>query len=143
MKRAEPYPILTTVLIVFFQFLSCSVFLSSLHAQQTGNSAEKLAEYLQNADIEKIAVGLDDFLSLETPDKKGSFNKTQAISILKQFFADFPADSVKHVESGQAGAINEFAIGNYFSKGQRFYYYTLSRKEAGQTLIFTFNIKRL
>lgn len=143
MKRADPHPILTTTLIVIFQLLLSGVFLSKLRAQESVNPADKLSEYLQNADIEKIAVSLDDFLSLETPDKKGSFNKTQAISILKQFFADFPADSVKHRENGQSGAMNEYAIGNYFSKGQRFYYYILSRKEVGQTRIFTFNIKRL
>ncbi len=73
-------------------------------------------------------------IELTVPETQGSFSKTHAELLMKNFFKKYPVQSFNIINEGQSGSEkSRFALGTYTSsKGETFRVYFLTKEISGK-----------
>ncbi len=98
---------------------------------------------LENGDSKKLSMYFSTTIDLTVPGKEGSFSKTQAELILRDFFSKHPITSfkVKHKGSSTDGSI--FTIGTLITRqAKSFRTYFLLKKVSGKYYIQQLQIEK-
>ncbi|MEI6749514.1 MAG: DUF4783 domain-containing protein [Bacteroidales bacterium] len=124
----------TSILLIFSLYLalqssavkmspvSAGVNESIAAAIKTGNSSE-LAKYFNNT------------VEIQIPANEGTFSKSQAEMIVKEFFLKNPPVSYTSNQQGSSNGGAQFMIGTYKSGKLVFHVYILIKPIAGKMLI--------
>jgi len=79
-------------------------------------------------------------VELRTDDEEGSYSKTQAEVVLKNFFRSNPATSFTYNHKGTSPGGAKYAIGSYKTANGEFRVYIKMKSVGGKYLIDTFDI---
>lgn len=99
-------------------------------------SVEKL---IQNSIASGNSQNLSDYffssIELSIPEAQGSYSKSHAELLMKNFFVKYPVQSFSVINEGQSGGEkSRFAIGTYTSsKGESFRVYFLTKEISGKS----------
>lgn len=93
---------------------------------------------IQNSIAAGNSQGLSAFffstIELSIPEAQGSYSKTHAELLMKNFFSKYPVQSFSIINEGQSGSEkSRFALGTYTSsKGETFRVYFLTKEISGR-----------
>ena len=121
--------IFTTVVILFTSFDSQDIRTAINNAIKNGN-ARQLSSYF-NSTVEMNVLG-----------NEGYFSKSQAASILTDFFKNNPPQNFDVKQGGSTTENTKFSIGNYKTNAGLFKIYYVVKKENNTELIHKFTIEK-
>ncbi|HCK23008.1 MAG TPA: hypothetical protein DHW15_12865 [Bacteroidetes bacterium] len=105
-------------------FLSASADLSSISG------------YISTGNAKGLSAHFDNLVELHLDDQEGTFSRTQAEQIMKDFFRQYPPRTFSFLQDGiSEGANMQYAIGTYVSGSRKFRTYVYLKKRNGQMLI--------
>lgn len=81
---------------------------------------EELEQAFLSSDSQGIASMGKDKMLITVLDKEGAYSQSQAVLILKDFFAKKPVTSFKFTYKGKESNDGAFAMGEYISKTENF-----------------------
>lgn len=81
---------------------------------------EELEQAFLSSDSQAIASMGKDKMLITVLDKEGAYSQSQAVLILKDFFAKKPVTSFKFTYKGKESNDGAFAMGEYISKAENF-----------------------
>ena len=90
---------------------------------------------ISNGDAGKLASYFNSTVDLTTPSGDGTYSKSQAEMIVKNFFAQYPPVSFKINQQGSSNEGSLFSIGTLITKSSKFRTYFLLKKVNGVLLI--------
>ena len=103
------------------------------------NSQNDIITDIGNAIKSGVAANVSKYfnstLDLTTPDNEGTYSKTQAELILKDFFTKNPPESFTINHSGASNDGSLYSIGTYVSGSESFRTYFLLKKSGTSSLI--------
>lgn len=111
-------------------------------AQEKYDQAGLWLNPARNGDAQKLGAYLDELVALELPSATGNFSKSHTIMLTRDFFENWPADSIVIRQQGNTGSKSRFYIGDYYSKSVSYYIYVVVNQKNGNDLIHVFNIKK-
>ncbi len=121
--------IFTTVIILFTSFDSQDIRTAINNAIKNGNAGQ-LSSYF-NSTVEMNVLG-----------NEGYFSKSQAASILTDFFKNNPPQNFDVKQGGSTTENTKFSIGNYKTNAGLFKIYYVVKKENNTELIHKFTIEK-
>ncbi|MBM3436388.1 MAG: DUF4783 domain-containing protein [Bacteroidetes bacterium] len=86
-------------------------------------------------DAKKMATHFGTSLDLEISGISGTYSKTQAEGIMRDFFKKSPAKTFTVNHEGSSNDGSEFIIGTYLTSSKSYRVYVLMKKESEQLLI--------
>ena len=105
-------------------FLSASADLSSISG------------YISTGNAKGLSAHFDNLVELHLDDQEGTFSRTQAEQIMKDFFRQYQPRTFSFLQDGiSEGANMQYAIGTYVSGSRKFRTYVYLKKRNGQMLI--------
>ena len=105
-------------------FLSASADLSSISG------------YISTGNAKGLSAHFDNLVELHLDDQEGTFSRTQAEQIMKDFFRQYPPRTFSFLQDGiSEGANMQYAIGTYVYGSRKFRTYVYLKKRNGQMLI--------
>ena len=109
--------------------------------QEDANVIEEIAAVISNADATSLSGYFNQTVDITLPDNEGTYSKSQAELIMKDFFAKNPPDTfeINHQGSSNKGSI--YAIGTYVITGHSFRNYILLKKISGNLKITQFRLE--
>lgn len=122
---------LTLLFVIFFQ--------TGLISQTTDINHIVIA--FKNGDAKKIYESCEDIVSLQIPDVKGKFSKTQTRQILEVFFKNHPPVIVKTLKTESNSTINQYSIIEYRSQNKNYNVFIQLKKDQNAFLIQTIQIQ--
>jgi hypothetical protein len=87
-------------------------------------------------DAKKLATYFNSSVDLTIPSGDGTYSKSQAEMIVKNFFAQYPPVSFKINQQGSSNEGSQFSIGTLVTKMAKFRTYFLIKKTNGVPLIY-------
>ncbi|MDZ7741820.1 MAG: DUF4783 domain-containing protein [Bacteroidota bacterium] len=97
-----------------------------LRAQKNDKDLEKISTALKEADHEKLHNYCNDMVEISVPGNEGTYSKTQAKFILRDFFREYPVKDFRIKHEGLSNSGAKFAIGEYsHQKGKMRTYFLL------------------
>ncbi|PLW95195.1 MAG: hypothetical protein C0592_00610 [Marinilabiliales bacterium] len=125
-----------------FIVILISLFSFSIHASNEdtltlslNDAGDDIASAIREGDASKLAAFFASTIELSVPGKKGSYSKTQAEMIMREFFETYPPTSFTITAEGKSAAYSLYAIGSYVSDAKTFKtYYLIRRADTGFTL---------
>jgi len=127
--------ILTVILMILLP-------VNQLFVQQEDMSIiEDIAAVITAADASKLAGYLNETVDITLPDNEGTYSKSQAELIMKDFFSKFPPDTfnINHQGSSQKGSL--YAIGTYTTSALSYRNYMLLKSISGELKITQFRLE--
>jgi hypothetical protein len=121
--------IITTTIILFTSFDSQDIHTTINNAIKNGNAGQ-LSSYF-NSTVEMNVLG-----------NEGYFSKSQATSVLTEFFKNNPPQSFDVKQGGSTTENTKFSIGNYKTNAGLFKIYYVVKKENNAELIHKFTIEK-
>ncbi len=118
-----------SILLIIF------LFGFNLQSQQPADVTEQVAQAVRlgNADLLSTFIGPSvDITLLKT---EGTYSKTQAMLILKDFFTQHPPTSFEIRHQGSSDHGSQYMIGNYLSGGTNYRAYILLKKVTSAMII--------
>ena len=105
-------------------FLSASADLSSISG------------YISTGNAKGLSAHFDNLVELHLDYQEGTFSRTQAEQIMKDFFRQYQPRTFSFLQDGiSEGANMQYAIGTYVSGSRKFRTYVYLKKRNGQMLI--------
>lgn len=103
--------------------------------QGTEQMMDEITTFIRSGDAEALSVYFGNTLDLTLTNNEGTYSKTQATLILKDFFANQPVKTyvVNHKGSSDSGSL--YMIGTYSTGIQNFRTYILIKKIEGTYFI--------
>ena|ERR1700712_2911463 len=96
---------------------------STPHARITAKAPvltlDAVTTALKSGSVRQLAVYLDESVSIELPDKSGTYSKSQAAMIIRDFFSDIVVRNFKVTQKGQSGGFF-YCTGNLTSSSGEF-----------------------
>jgi len=86
-------------------------------------------------DAKKLATYFNSTVDLTVPASDGTYSKSQAEMIVKNFFTQYPPVSFKINQQGSSNEGSQFSIGTLITKTSKFRTYFLLKKVNGVMLI--------
>jgi hypothetical protein len=121
----------------FIIALILAVFLAfNLRGQEAGPVIDKITEFIKNGDAKNLAGYFNSTIDLEVEDTDGSFSKTQAEIILRDFFNKNKVKSFTVNHKGSSNEGSHYMIGSYKTNSAEFRAYILLKKNNQQLLIY-------
>jgi hypothetical protein len=124
----------TSILVIFSL---CLVFLSS--AEKTLSLIqgvnESIAAAVKIGSSSELAKYFNNTVEIQIPGNEGTFSKSQAEMIIKEFFAKNPPATYTTNQQGASNGGAQFMIGTYKSGKLVFHVYVLIKPVAGKMLI--------
>ena len=121
--------IITTTIILFTSFDSQDVRTTINNAIKNGNAGQLASHF--NSTVEMSVLG-----------NEGYFSKSQATSVLSEFFKNNPPQSFDVKQGGSTTENTKFSIGNYKTNAGLFKIYYVVKKENNTELIHKFTIEK-
>jgi len=119
--------------LLMFSFLI--VFYISF-CQDVTHISNNIADAIKKGNAKDLAVYFDSNIELTLIDKDGTYSKSQAEIILKDFFAKNPPNDFSINHNGASKDLSQFYIGSYkTSNKQNFRIYYLIKSVSGKMLI--------
>lgn len=103
--------------------------------QQLDHIANEIKAAFSKSDSDALSELLNNTIDLTLPDIEGSFSRSQAHLIIKEFFADHPAVSFTINHEGSSNKGSQYMIGTYKTKSSVFRVYILIKDISGKMLI--------
>ncbi len=100
-----------------FTLALCAIW-SISYAQDELINATKVA--IKAGNHKELGKLFNDMIDLGFDGEKGSYSKTQAEFVIKDFFSKYPATDFQYVHKGASKEGLTYTIGNYQSKGTAF-----------------------
>jgi hypothetical protein len=123
-----------TAAIVLILTLTSTIFASFILRPQY-DIVTDIADAIKNGNSADVAMYFNSTIDLTVPDNEGTYSKTQAELILKDFFTKNPPSSfiVNHNGSSNDGSL--YAIGTYTADSGSYRTYFLLKKSGTSYLI--------
>jgi hypothetical protein len=118
------------ILVVF----TTSIFASYIMNRSNDIIAD-IGTAIKSGSASNVSKYFNSTLDLTTPDNEGTYSKTQAELILKDFFTKNTPDSFTINHNGSSNDGSLYAIGTYVSKGNSYRTYFLLKKVDAAFLI--------
>ncbi len=118
------------VLIIFYIYS----FFSGVVPPE-GDEIQKISQAIKAADAEKLAVYFSTTIELELGEISGSYSKTQAELIMRDFFKNSPLVSYTLNHQGSSDDGSKYSIGTYKTKTKEYRVYILLKKQGSSLLI--------
>ncbi len=114
--------------IVFFIVVITSTISASFIIYKSNDIITEIGNVIKSGKASEVSKYFNSTLDLTTTDNEGTYSKTQAELILKDFFTKNPPTSftINHQGSSNDGSL--YAIGNYLSGTASFRTYFLLKK---------------
>lgn len=100
-----------------------------------GDEIQKISQAIKAADAEKLAVYFSTTIELELGEISGSYSKTQAELIMRDFFKNSPLVSYTLNHQGSSDDGSKYSIGTYKTKTKEYRVYILLKKQGSSLLI--------
>ncbi|MEI6851506.1 MAG: DUF4783 domain-containing protein [Bacteroidota bacterium] len=132
------------LLISFFCFLSVAAIaipkVPTNHNDTTVSITDddvinNIVAAITAGDARKLATYFNTTVDLTIPSGDGTYSKSQAEMIVKNFFAQYPPVSFKINQQGSSNEGSQFSIGTLVTKTAKFRTYFLLKKVNGVSLI--------
>lgn len=123
-------------------FLLLAITAVSLQAQNLEAVEKSLTTAFKKGDARELASHFSNTLSMELPNKSGSYSKDQAQMILRDFFKSFKPDGFTINHKGENRDGSQFLIGIMQHGNNQYRVYTIMKKQKEQLLIHHLNIAR-
>lgn len=94
-----------------------------------------IAAAIRAGDSRKLASYFNATIDLTVPGSDGTYSKSQAEMIVRNFFTQYPPASFNINQEGNSNEGSRFSIGTYVSKGKKFRTYFLIKRSGGVSLI--------
>ena len=119
-----------TIIVILISVFSLSVYASNEDTlnMNIADAGDDIASAIREGNASKLANWFASTIELSVPGKKGSYSKTQAEMIMRDFFESYPPDSFTITAEGKSAAYSLYAIGSYVSGSNTFKTYYLIRK---------------
>jgi hypothetical protein len=101
----------------------------------TDDVINNIVAAIAGGDSKKLAVYFNSSIDLTVPVGDGTYSKSQAEMIVKNFFAQYPPVSFKINQQGSSNEGSQFSIGTLVTKTAKFRTYFLLKKVNGSSLI--------
>ncbi|HNZ42073.1 MAG TPA: DUF4783 domain-containing protein [Bacteroidales bacterium] len=133
-----------SLIIVVFCLITSSVFAGQQVVPSTGDTTLALvqdditsavAAAINAGDAKKLASFFSPSIDLTLPGTEGTYSKSQAEMIVKDFFTKYPPVSFKINQQGSSTEGSQFAVGTMVSKAATFKTYFLIKKRDGLPLV--------
>ncbi|MCD4745081.1 MAG: DUF4783 domain-containing protein [Bacteroidales bacterium] len=122
--------ILLSVLFIF-----SNILISNASNFFIGNITEDISTAIRNGNAKDLAKYFDSAIDLDIPGSEGTYSKSQAEIILKDFFDKYPPKSYKVNHEGSSKDGSQYSIGTYTSLKKSFKTYYLVKKKSDKLLI--------
>jgi uncharacterized phage-like protein YoqJ len=126
--------------ILLFLLLANTSF--SLQAQNLEAVEKSLTTAFVKRDARQLTNHFSNTLSIELPNKSGSYSKEQAQMVLRDFFKTHKPDGFSIIYKGENRDSSQFLIGLMQHGSNQYRVYVLMKKQKGQLLIHHLNIAR-
>lgn len=126
-----------TLIIILVTLFSFSVYATNEDTltMSLTDAGDDIASAIREGDASKLAAWFASTIELSVPGKKGSYSKTQAEMIMREFFKTYPPTSFTITAEGKSAAYSLYVIGTYVSNSKTFKtYYLIRRTDTGYTL---------
>jgi len=120
-----------TLPVIFIMIMAIAVY-----GQDPGPVINKISDYIKNGDAKGLATYFNSTLDLEVEDTDGSFSKTQAEIILRDFFKKNKAISFSVNHKGSSNEGSHYMIGSYKTNTADFRVYILLKKNDQKLMIY-------
>ncbi|HOV10815.1 MAG TPA: DUF4783 domain-containing protein [Bacteroidales bacterium] len=133
-----------SLIIVFFCLITSGVFAGQKISAGTGDTTlvivqdditSAVASAINAGDAKKLASYFSPSIDLTLPGTEGTYSKSQAEMIIKDFFTKYPPVSFKINQQGSSNEGSQFAVGTMISKAATFKTYFLIKKRDGFPLL--------
>ncbi|MEI6764484.1 MAG: DUF4783 domain-containing protein [Bacteroidota bacterium] len=126
--------------LAFISLLFAGLHLSATPIDSTINIDQQdingsIASYIRSGDSKSLANYFSATLDLTVPGNEGTYSKSQAEIIVKNFFSQYAPVTFTVNQQGSSGEGSQFAIGTLKTASGSFRAYYLLKKSAGQQLI--------
>lgn len=96
--------------------------------------------HIKNGNAKELVKYFASVTELVTDDEEGSYSKTQAELVLRNFFKKNPASEFRYDHKGTSPGGLKYFRGTYVSAGTEFMIYFKMKEVGGKYIIDTFNI---
>jgi hypothetical protein len=120
--------------IIILVVVTTSIFASFI-INRSNDIIADIGTAIKSGNAANVSKYFNSTLDLTTPDNEGTYSKTQAELILKDFFTKNTPDSFTINHNGSSNDGSLYAIGTYVSKGNSFRAYFLLKKADTSYLI--------
>jgi hypothetical protein len=135
----------STIIISLFCFLSSATYAKPVvptnHSDTLVSIVDddvinNIAAAISAGDSKKLASYFNSTVDLTIPSGDGTYSKSQAEMIVKNFFTQYPPVSFKINQQGSSNEGSQFSIGTLVTKSSKFRTYFLLKKVNGVPLIY-------
>ncbi len=120
--------------VLFSMLISFAAPAASVMPASSG-IIESIASAIKGANSGELARYFSNTVEIQIPGKEGTFSKSQAEMIMKDFFSRNPVTSYAVNQQGSSNGGAQFMIGTYKSGKTIFHVYVLVKPVGGQLLI--------
>jgi len=125
-------------LVVFFYF-SCMMIPGPAFCQADPSS--EITDAFRKGNSAEIGKYFNEMVDLNIQEIKGSYSKTQASRIIKDFLISTPVNNVTVSKEGNYPDGSKYTMGTLSAGGKKFSLYFLLRKNNGEYRIFQLQIQ--
>ena len=118
-----------SILLIIF------LFGLNLQSQQPADVTEQVAQAVRLGNAELLSTFIGPSVDITLLQTEGTYSKTQATLILKDFFTQHPPTSLEIRHQGSSDNGSRYLIGNYLSGGINYRAYILLKKVTSAFII--------
>jgi hypothetical protein len=123
-----------SILVIFSLFLAVQLTAETI-LPITPGANESIAAAIKAGNSGELAKYFNNTVEIQIPGNEGTFSKSQAEMIIKEFFAKNPPAGYATNQQGSSNGGAQFIIGTYKSGKLVFHVYILIKPVAGKMLI--------
>jgi hypothetical protein len=124
----------TSILVIFSLFLTLLMSAETL-SPATPGVTESIAAAIKAGNSAELSKYFNNTIEIQIPGNEGTFSKSQAEMIIKEFFAKNVAAGYTTNQQGSSNGGAQFMIGTYKSGKIIFHVYILVKPVGGKMLI--------
>ncbi|MBP6978303.1 MAG: DUF4783 domain-containing protein [Bacteroidales bacterium] len=118
-----------SILLIIF------LFGITLHSQQPSEPTEQVAQAVRLGNADLLSTFFGPSVDITLIQTEGTYSKTQAMLIMKDFFTRYPPDGFEIKHQGSSDNGSQYLIGNYSSSNITYRTYILLKKVADAFII--------
>ncbi len=122
--------------------LICNMFIFTIIAFAQEDVITNVKAQLKEGDSKEIARFLNDIVEISIAGEKGSYSKTQAEFVLKDFFKKHPPSDFQKIHQGSSKEGLNYMIGKYTCSDGSFRVYIVIKQFKGSYLIDTMDFSK-
>ncbi|HWJ91217.1 MAG TPA: DUF4783 domain-containing protein [Flavisolibacter sp.] len=119
---------------VFFLILTAAVKPASTAAMNPISGLDDVINSLRSGNAQELARYVDDNIEISLPDKSDSYSRTQAVMVLKDFFANNGVTGFEVQFKGENGG-SQFCVGKLSTRSGSYRTTVFMKTKAGRQLV--------